>query len=320
MSLPHYHLLVGEFGTGKSYRLLEYGLELAERYHLGIVANFPINEKNLLEYCRLKKYWWVASIIPMGRIQYLPSIEPKNIDGLLDYRNTVVLLDEAGIFLNARAWNATPKNFLAGLVQVRKSGNHFIIACHFLEQIDKQLRDNAQHIIECRAFSIPWKAWNGRPRMIFRWWHDFKPKKYNYWLSNPQFQQNWLRSFILAEVTTWRFLIPWRITRMAPPRSLRGIPKKLLWLWGGWCITKSPQALLFDCFDSFHRLDKDKRQEMKKHYLFSKPERTQTTSHRGVEWGRENQKNEPLTDMMAQKNILSEVYDNASNGNRNPVR
>jgi hypothetical protein len=266
MANAHLHLIVGEFGSGKSFLLLEYGAALAERYHKCLVANFPIDLRAFADYCSFKGYKWLLSMIALKRVFYIPSVRPEKITELLNRPNSVVLLDEAGIFLNARSWKATPPDFLASLVQVRKDGVMFVLACHFLEQVDKQLRDNAQAIVECRGLTIYDRALR-RPRLVYRWWHIFKPRKYAYWLSDPRHQQNWLITFFHAAQTHSRFVVPWTL-RLVRRRSL--LPSWCAWLFEfSLQLVPSADARLFRCFDSFHRLDKQKDSRPK--YLMSRP-------------------------------------------------
>lgn len=250
MAVPHLRLIVGEFGSGKSLYLLEHGLELAEKYRKGIVCNFPINRHALRHYCRMKGYQWCLSLIDFNRIIYKPILRPDDAYKILEYQNKVVLFDEAGIFFNSRSWGKVPQDFLASLVQVRKDQNYFILACHFLEQIDKQLRENVQLFIECRGLSVP--TADGLDRLLFRGWYQFKPKSYARWVENPQWQSNLFRTWLASDKKKFFPVVPFRV-RFTPGRGKDTIHR---FSNGRLEVQPSTVGLLFQCFDSAQRLDK----------------------------------------------------------------
>lgn len=252
MTQPHLICMVGEFGSGKSFALLEKGAWLSDRYRKSIVTNFHVNLDKFMEYCILKGYSWVQSMIWMGRVRYMPTFTLPELLRLGHVRDSVILLDEAGIILNSRMWSKVPMEFFAGLVQVRKDGNFFMYACHFLEQVDKQLRDNTQGYIECRSTTRFDKKLR-RPRMVFRWFHEFLPRKYNYWMSDPRFQQNWFVTYVFSTSTWWRLVIPWRVSFSLSFKSWQSF-----FLDSRVCIAESAESLLFASYDSFQRVDKQK--------------------------------------------------------------
>lgn len=244
MSLPQLQLILGEFGSGKSLWLLEKGLYLANRYRKGIICNFPINKNALRAYCRARGYRWVEYLSRQRRgIRYLPIVCAADMYKLLDVRSCVILLDEAGVFLNARSWSKVPEGFLGSLVQLRKDFNIFLLAAHYLEQVDKQVRENCQLFTLCRGVSVP--GGNGEPRLIFRHRFEFKPAKFHRWEENPQWRDNFLRTFLAAS----------RRVLFSPvfPVSFRLTIERGVW------VVPSALSHLFNCFDSFSRLDRLKK-------------------------------------------------------------
>jgi hypothetical protein len=265
MAVPHLQLIVGEFGSGKSLLLWERGLAIAEKYRKSVVANFDFDKKALLEYCKLKKYKWIPELVRYHRIHTIPIQESSQLPLLLERRDTVVLLDEAGIFLHAQYWKSVPRGFNAALVQCRKDGIFFLIACHFLDQVDKQIRENAQYFIECRGMSVYDKNLKN-DRLLFRWRHEFLPARYHYWLSMPQAQSNPLRTFLMSNFNYLPTpVIPWRICfepSKLYPDKLRSI------LWGEIAVKPSAVALLFSIGSSWVRLDKIDEKRKGRRYFY----------------------------------------------------
>lgn len=259
MAVPHLNLIIGEFGSGKSLRLLEIGLETCERYRKGLTTNFPINKQELKKYCYIKGYKWCLQLIKYEKIKFVSITNSSQLPKILERRNTVVLIDEAGIFLNSRSWLSVPKDFLAALVQIRHDGIFIFFAAHFIEQVDKQVRETCQRVIICKA-STKYSKKLQNDRIIFRWWHEFKPASFYRWLENPQNQTNFLRTWFLASKNQFPLIVfPYRLT-FFPARlskNFSALQRLFYWLLHTEVeISKSAVIQLFSCFDSWGRLDK----------------------------------------------------------------
>lgn len=198
MPVAHLQLIVGEFGSGKSLFAVEHCLALAERYRKAIVTNFSFDIPQLLRYCEMKGYTWIPKLVRWRRIIVHPCRSCAELDAALSYRNSIILIDEAGIFLNARSWSRVSQDFLSSLVQCRKDGNFLIFVCHFLEQVDKQLRENVQEFIECRALTIYDRRLKN-DRILIRWRHHFKPRRYHQWIENMQARNNMFLTWLMAD-------------------------------------------------------------------------------------------------------------------------
>jgi hypothetical protein len=257
--------VVGKIGSGKSLSQLREGLYYADKREKQLVTNFLINEKELYKYACLPKFsdqfwgkvlieaihfkyaiqWHLSTIFPFikkpKKIKFKPRLpwikhliennmgiiqipNPSNFQALMIPRS-VILLDEAGIFFNAREFSKTPKELLADLNQSRKFGCDLIWCAQFDKQIDVQMRMVTQYIWHCCGVTIPWDKKLKGPRLIFKTMHIFDTENYEMWVNNPRARSSWIKT---------RFAYATR-TDEGP-------------------ITLADQQL-FKCFDSFERLD-----------------------------------------------------------------
>ena len=252
--------ITGEIGSGKSYTQLMQALEYCEKRHKQLVVNFPINLRELYKYATMPKHSdniislrlfeirflfayilrslrispkyapypnlrmrmpWVAWMCKNGGIIQIPN--PKNLESLL-VPESVVCLDEAGIFLNSREFAKTSKQLLSDLAQSRKDGVDLFYAAQFDEQVDKQLRLLTQYWIHCDSLSTYDKVMK-RPKLVWKTIHWFKANSYWNWQSNVRDKDNpWKTRFAYAFRTISGFLSP-------------------------------SDVQLFKVFDSFNRLD-----------------------------------------------------------------
>ena len=164
--------VTGRFGSGKSLYAVELAIFYAERTRKPIVFNFAVNIRALRDYARAMGFSWVANHAEIHVVELF-----GDINRVWSYRNSVAVVDELGIFANARAWGSLPKEFLRNLVQVRKLDIHLILIFQYIDQVDKQIRQNIQHWIMCRSssvYSIELRA----PRMLSRIAYHYDSEKF----------------------------------------------------------------------------------------------------------------------------------------------
>ena len=255
--------ILGAIGSGKSHSQLKYGLMYADKREKQIVANFALNIKAIYQYACLPNYidslfgetrWelekllhvfkssldvifgkkpkkyrvkkpllpWVKKCIEEGKgISWL--INPKDLQALM-IPEAVILLDEAGVFLNSREFAKTPRELLADLAMSRKDGCDLIWCAQFDEQIDRQMRYLTQYFWHCTGTTI-WDKKMRRPRLIFKCCHVFDATTYVQWVRNPKAMSNQIKTRFAYAITTY-----------SGPLSKADVQ-------------------LFKCFDSFSRLD-----------------------------------------------------------------
>lgn len=213
--------IVGKIGSGKSHKQLSYALQQVNDKRKRLVTNFGLNFAELRRYAALTKQGWIAHLIDTNQIAIIDSAE--SIEDLLIYRNSVVCLDEAGIFLNARQFAQTPKRLLMDLAQSRKFGCDLIYAAQFDEQVDKQVRMLTQYYIHCDSITAYDKALR-RPKLLFKKYSYFDADTYLLWAGSAKARSSLIRTWLAAFKTEFQ------------------------------AVTRADKQL-FKCFDSFSRLE-----------------------------------------------------------------
>lgn len=224
----------GAIGSGKSFTQMKVALEYCERKQKQLVTNFQVSPQALYNYCVLKKYEFCKKMVLSGKLTWIvnprkrvktkygteirPSIEALMIP------ESVVCLDEAGIFLNAREFARTSTELLADLCQSRKQGTDLVWAAQFDEQVDKQFRMLTQYWIHCDSVSMYSKKLR-RPALFWKKIYWFKAYDYNYWQSNVKDRSSHFKT---------RFAYAFK--------------------YEGGLLNKSDRVI-FNVFDSFSRLD-----------------------------------------------------------------
>lgn len=214
--------ICGSIGSGKSYYQFAFALNLANQRCKRIVTNFRIDIPALKKYASRRGLHWVTYLCDNGLIATIDTLE--NLTDLLQYPNSVVCLDEAGIFLNAREYAKTPREFLIDLCQSRKDGIDLIYAAQFDGQVDKQFRQLTQYFVHAFGLSKFDKKMR-RPRLIWTCYFTFTDDQYWAWTGNFKARANFFKSWFAATKTEFGPFTPKR-------------------------------AELFGCFGSFDRLDK----------------------------------------------------------------
>lgn len=212
----------GDIGSGKSFKQLHYGLQQCNHKRKRLVTNFGLNMRQLRIYAGMMGYGWLAHIIDTQQITVLDSVQ--SLSDVVSVPNSVSLLDEAGIFLNTREFSKTPKSLLMDLAQSRKFGCDLVYCAQFDDQVDKQFRMLTQYFVQCQAATMYDKVLR-RPRMVWKNYFIFTADSYHVWAGNHQVRGNFFKS--------WAKSFDYQ---------------------GGWLSSSDKQ--LFNCFDSFTRLDR----------------------------------------------------------------
>jgi hypothetical protein len=222
--------IAGAIGSGKSFTQLKQALIYCEKKRKTLVTNFEINERALFDYAVLAKLEYVQSMVAKGQVSWI--INPKrrikgefrpNLEALF-IPNSVIALDEAGIFLNSRDFARTSTDLLSDLCQSRKMGVDLFWAAQFEEQVDKQFRLLTQYWVHCDSVSVyDKKLRNSRLKWKRIFW--FTAADYFFWLSNPRDRSSHFK------------------TRFAYACDYEG------------GLLTAADRKLFEIFDSFSRLD-----------------------------------------------------------------
>jgi hypothetical protein len=237
--------IVGEIGTGKTYTAVREAIELAEKRQKKLVFNFEIDNKALLDYClspalrfsffgefsyncillfhalflhpfgiskpKLKpKYPFVATLVSTGGIKYIDpgDSSQSTLEEFLSQPDSVSFLDEAGIFLNTRDFQKTPKKLLFNLATSRHLGIDFIYTAQFDEQIDKQFRMLTQRFIHCASLAF-WNSASRRAEISMYNIHYFRSASYWQWASNWKIRSNYFKTRLFwADLTISHPLLP----------------------------------------------------------------------------------------------------------------
>jgi hypothetical protein len=216
------HGIAGSIGSGKSHLQLKIALEMCEQKEKQLVTNFPLNREGLKEYSIFKNYKWILKLLKNGGISEIHA--PKKLEDLF-FPESVVCLDEAGIFLNSREFQKTSKKLLADLCQSRKFGTDLVWCSQFLEQVDNQFRMLTQFWTHANSLTVYDKEFR-RPRLFWKRYYWMDSDNYYQWNSNKSARTSHIKT---------RFAYSFR--------------------YEGGLLTKADK-LLFDCFDSFTRLDR----------------------------------------------------------------
>lgn len=189
-----------------------------------ILSHYLFNKPLEYRYSRSWKprYPFLLSLLQKG-MGVIEIVNPEKLETLM-IPESVICLDEAGIFLNARDFSKTSKQLLADLAQSRKDGCDLVWAAQFDGQVDRQFRQLTQFWWHCRGFTVYNKKMR-RPELVWKERHYFMADDYDTWVNNPKVRADWIKTrFAYATDTVSGFL-------------------------------SRADKQLFNCFDSFSRLD-----------------------------------------------------------------
>jgi hypothetical protein len=145
--------VLGLPGTGKTFIALCAGFEMAEELQLDVVANFSLNARALYYYFLGHGYTWLLSRLLHGGIKVRSCANGSELR-LIEFmqeKGTLYLIDEAGVYLNARNFKNIPLDFLSDLAQIRHDSRRLFWISQYKDQVDKNLRElSASYIVaEC---------------------------------------------------------------------------------------------------------------------------------------------------------------------------
>lgn len=204
---------------------LWWGDQMWELSKLGkILSHYIFNKPLEYRYSRSWKprYPYLLSLLQKG-MGVIEIVNPERLETLM-IPESVICLDEAGVFLNARDFSKTSKKLLADLAQSRKDGCDLVWAAQFDGQVDRQFRQLTQFWWHCRGFTLYNKKMR-RPELVWKERHYFMADDYDMWVNNPKVRADWIKTrFAYASQTVSGFL-------------------------------SRADKQLFNCFDSFSRLD-----------------------------------------------------------------
>jgi len=180
MYVPQLTSVVGEFGAGKTLLALELAAIACHNYRKKLlVSNFPIDLGYYRRYLLRKKFKWLA--------RRLRVVTVRSISELPNYADCVVVLDEAGIFLNARNWGKVDHAIQVYLSQLRKYNVNLICTYQYPEQVDKLIREFSQLFAVVQALK-KYDCKLRAPRLFVRTVYFFNPYKFSLYLSDLSFR------------------------------------------------------------------------------------------------------------------------------------
>lgn len=216
----------GDIGSGKSHTQLKEALNYCDRFEKNLVTNFPVNLEAMARYCHLKRLKYCQKMVSKGWVSMIasPFLKGKPCLEALFIPESVVCLDEAGIFLNSRQFSNTSQKLLADLCQSRKDGIDLIWASQFNDQVDRQFRLLTQYWVHCDGVTVYDKKLR-RPKLHYKRIYWFKAADYNDWIEDRRARTSHFK-------TRFQFCCDYE---------------------GG--FLNQSDRVLFDCFNSFARLD-----------------------------------------------------------------
>jgi hypothetical protein len=331
------YCFVGRFGVGKTLGLLEQGIKMANYYNLKLVTNFPINQKYLKEYCKKNKYKQInfkyidtdnfLKLNEDDQLEFLENQtqfsrkfieENRGQSGLLylfQQEKSIICLDEAGLKLFARNFKEEGRNDLfVEMFQLRKNRSFIFYSCQYINQVDKQLRDNTHMYIYCRG-NQSFNRKKGYSVLKSRSVIAFTKEQFEMFMSKPEKQNKTIYPLYLSGWTfSWSNLILSKFLgyishsikslKLALKKSKdKSVFYRLFWIaeYVEEYFTRldwiSEEDLLFKIYDSFGKVGKGKGkagifQNSKKNNEYEnigkedtpKPENGQMKNNHELEW------------------------------------
>ena len=157
----------GTPGSGKSFHLARLVYDTLRWEYTNVIANFEINLDNVAltrlgylktritelsrgkikfkKYNRMelpgKFYYWDNSQITVPNLLAFAKQNHKRRSKRVDHRQTLVLIDEAGIVFNCRGFSDKSRNeWVRFFAKHRHYNFDVVLACQFDRQVDKQIR------------------------------------------------------------------------------------------------------------------------------------------------------------------------------------
>lgn len=273
LNYPNLIAIIGSYGSGKSLHLMELSICLAERHKRALCYsdNMDTNAIQIRKWAALNNCPWVA------KCAKITTFSHRNAHEIIGMTDTVIVVDEAGITLNARNWQKVGQDLLGYLFQIRHYNSQILLAFHYLEQIDKAFRETCECFLLCRGATVPAPTPPHR-RMISRGIFRFNQTKFRRIAENPQALDNLFKLWTSAVSVRWEVLpVGWAGNRLQNLIAyVRLIPKLLenrreLQRMGArrrFIARPWNTGLLFKCYDSFSQPD---RRPTRRRIILHKP-------------------------------------------------
>lgn len=188
-------------GKGKSLWMLHYSLSLAEKYKLPVLYNYILNPDFLSYYCRVHNLKWVCDNLSNGIISFISS--DANLNNLLTIPRTIIVLDEAGIYLSSREVYKTPKALIKGLVYSRKNTQYLIYAAQDPGMVDPLFNNLVEEVYYCDCVSVFDKTLNNQ-KVVFKKILLFDAMSFQKWFNNSKLRSSIIKTLFV--LTTKRYL------------------------------------------------------------------------------------------------------------------
>jgi hypothetical protein len=181
----------GKIRSGKSLEQLRLGLYLVNDRRRQLVTNFRLNIPELKKYAAMKKYGWLAYLCDRNLITVVDAT--ADIVSLLKTPDSIVLLDEAQIFLNANNYRNIPASLLTDLQQSGKSGIDILWAAQVDNHVALQWRQMTQTYIHSAGMSKYDKI-SKRHKLHWKTYFYFNAEDYWVWNENAKHKASYMRS------------------------------------------------------------------------------------------------------------------------------
>jgi len=162
--------ICGDRGEGKTAYLAHLVLHWLKR-NFHIVSNTPIEawKYQLYSPADIIKYKTIGhKVINKAEIITDPH---ELFKAFVTYRDTIFVLDEAGVVLSNYAWDKIPDDVYHRFATVRKYNVHLLYTTQFFKGVAKKLRQQSDYAVICSGHlrrkadpNIPFDK--GNPRMI----------------------------------------------------------------------------------------------------------------------------------------------------------
>ncbi len=197
--IPPIYGVVGEQGTGKSFSAIKTVLPFANTAEYDLCFNYEINLRALYDYCIIQGYNWLACRILHNKVRVKDS---EDLEDFMDLPKTIYILDEAGVYLNSRAFQSVPKTFLAQLAQVRHDQKILVWCAQYADMVDRILRELTAMYCQCLSVSKFSKEL-GNYEMYWQKIYIYNARKYKIYLSKVDQKLSgfkfWINSRKLAD-------------------------------------------------------------------------------------------------------------------------
>ncbi len=197
--IPPIYGVIGEQGTGKSFSAIKTVLPFANLAEYDLCFNYEINLRALYEYCIVQGYNWLACRILHNKVRVKDS---EDLEEFMDLPKTIYVLDEAGVYLNSRAFQSVPKTFLAQLAQVRHDQKILVWCAQYADMVDRVLRELTAMYCQCLSTSKFSKEL-GNYEMYWQKIYIYNARKYKIYLSKVDQKLSgfkfWINSRKLAD-------------------------------------------------------------------------------------------------------------------------